>query len=85
MKKQDFLTYSQTHELHKHFAFDGWHVNIYVEDEESYDKWHTLISTSTDKEANEAFIFFTNKFPKEKIRIVAPSHLAHSIVKEANA
>ncbi len=81
MKKQDYLNYCRENSLYKYNEFDGWNVKIFVEDEESNDKWYTLVST-TEENANIAFDFFASKFKGEKIRLIAPSHLSRSIWKE---
>ena len=80
MKKQDFLKYFDEKQLHKYIEFDGYTIKIYVEDEESSDKWYTLISTNK-KNSEKAYEYFTKKFPNELINLIAPSHLSYMIIK----
>lgn len=82
MRKEKMMQAWSDYRKLNDMPFDGYAIEVYVEDEESWDKWHSVSYAANKNEANERFDAFVAKYPGEKVRIKAPSHLSHSIIRE---
>ena len=84
MRKEQMMQEWKEYRQSNTMPFDGWVIEVYVEEEKSLDKWHSISYAANECEANERFDAFAAKYPCDKFRIKAPSHLSHSIVRETH-
>lgn len=62
------------------FAFDGYILKVWVDDEECDDKWHIVGSFKNRTDAMLELLHWAKVYEKSHLKVTEPSHMSYGLI-----